>query len=233
MLQEERKHALLGLMENNGYCTVEYLAAHLYTSRSTVRRNLAELERQGLVKRSYGGAELCQVRDNIPVQLRYHKNHQLKEQIARRAAAYVRDGMVLFLDASSTCLHMVPYLRGHKDITVYTNGLEVCGLLSDAGIPTYCLGGALLPRSRAFVGESAIEMARQLYFDALFFSCSGYDGGVVTDYSQAEAHLRRVLLQQARQKFFLCDSTKHGKRFPHIICRESDMTQIITDLDVL
>lgn len=229
MIQEERKKELLKLIEEAGYCTVEYLASRIYTSQSTVRRNLAELEKQGLVKRSYGGAELCKNTDNVPLKLRYKKNHHLKDNIARQAVERIQDNTVIFLDASSTCLHMIPHLPVGKNITVYTNSLETCSLLASTGIPTYCLGGQLLPKSLAFTGAPAVQMAQTLYFDALFFSCSGYADEVISDYSEAEAYLRRTLLQQSAKKYFLCDSTKLGKRFTYVICKRTDVTEIITD----
>ena len=217
------------LMEESGYCTVEYLAARLYTSQSTIRRNLAELEQLGFVKRSYGGAELCEIIDHIPVKLRYKKNHALKDKIAKEAVKRIPENGVIFIDASSTCLHMIPHIPLDKNITVYTNSLETCSLLASTGIPTYSLGGQLLPKSLAFAGTPAVQMAQSLYFDALFFSCSGYIDEIITDYSEAEAYLRRTLLQQSAKKYFLCDSTKLGKRFTYVICKRADVTEIITD----
>lgn len=228
-MQEERKQELLNLLESTGYCTVEYLANRLYTSRSTVRRNLAELEKQGYVNRSYGGAELCNRIDNTPLKLRYKRNHAQKERIAERAVAKIHENSVIFLDGSSTCLHMVPHLNKYKNLTVYTNSLEACSLLGDLAIPTYCLGGELLPNCLAFAGSYAIQMAQTLYFDALFFSCSGYADGMITDYSEAEAHLRRVLVRQSSKQYFLCDSSKFGKTFPHIICKDVDITEMISE----
>lgn len=229
MIREERKTELMALLEESGYCTVDYLASKLYTSKSTIRRNLAELEQLGLIKRSYGGAELNQTVQHTPVKLRYQKNHPLKDKIAREAVKRIPDNSVIFIDASSTCLHMIPYLHRCKNLTVYTNSMEACSLLAATGIPTYCLGGQLLPKSLAFTGMPAVYMAQSVCFDALFFSCSGYDRETVTDYSEEEAYLRRVLLQQSTKKYFLCDSTKMGKRFTYVICTSRDVTEVITD----
>ena len=229
MIREERKEELMKLMEESGYCTVEYLAERLFTSKSTIRRNLASLESMGYVRRSYGGAELCKTIDHVPLKLRYKKNHHSKDIIARKAAQEIPHNGVIFIDASSTCLHMVPYLAQHTEITVYTNSLEACSSLSATGIPTYCLGGQLLPKSLAFTGAQAIRMAQSLYFDALFFSCSGYDTEAITDYSESEAELRRVLLQQSKKAFFLCDNSKFGSRYTYVVCRPTDVTKIITD----
>lgn len=228
MIKDERKNELLKLIEETGYVTVNRLAEQLYTSPSTIRRYLAELEQMGYVKRSYGGVELCGEVINTPVKLRFKKNHKEKDLIAQKAAERLQDNTVIFIDGSSTCLHMIPYLRRRQNIKIYTNGVEICSLLGEAGLSVYCLGGALLPRSMAFVGEDAINVARSAYFDDLFFSCGGFDNHTVTDYSESEAQLRRVLLQQSNHKYLLCDSSKVGKTFHYIICRDKDLTEIIS-----
>lgn len=229
MLNDERKNELLQIISEAEYITVEELSTRLYISPSTIRRNLTELERMGYVKRSYGGVELCDDSHHAPLRLRAKKNHLVKNQIARLAAQRIQDNSVIFLDGSSSCLHMVPYLSKRKGITIYTNGLELCSLLAETDIPTYCLGGTLLPRSLAFAGEQSIIIAKSLYFDALFFSCGGLAGDLVMDYSQAEANLRSVLLEQSNKQYLLCDSSKIGKYYPYIICHQNDLTEVLTD----
>lgn len=229
MLREERRQELLSRIADAEYITVEELARQLYISPSTIRRNLAELEAQGYVKRTHGGVELWDDAHHAPLRLRVRKHHAEKRMIARQAASQIPDHAVIFLDGSSTCLHMVPYLRGKKDITVYTNGLELCSLLAESDISVYCLGGELLHRSLAFAGEAAVAMAKTLYFDALFFSCGGLAEGVVTDYSQSEACLRRALLEQSQRRYLLCDSSKLGSSYRYIICREGELTRIFTN----
>lgn len=229
MLREERKKELLSRISEAKYITVEALSRQMYISPSTIRRNLAELEKAGYVKRSHGGVELWDASEHAPLRLRVHKNHAAKRMIAKQAAEKIEDNSIIFLDGSSTCLYMIPYLRRHKDITVYTNGVEACSMLAEANISAHCLGGQLLPRSLAFAGETAVSIARNLYFDVLFLSCGGLDNGVVTDYSQSEACLRRVLLEQSKKKYLLCDSSKIGMVYNYIICREEELTDIITD----
>lgn len=229
MLKEYRKSELLQIIEESEYISVEELSAKLYISQSTVRRNLTELEKLGYVKRTHGGVEICDDSYHAPVRLRMKKNHIEKLNIAKQAAQLIKDDSIIFMDGSSTCLHMIPYLQKKENITVYTNGVELCSLLAESHIPVYCLGGFLLPRSRAFSGEISISMAKTMFFDTLFFSCGGLDGDVVTDYSQSEANLRRALLEQSKEKYLLCDSSKLGMKYPYIICHQSDLTETITN----
>ena len=232
MLKDERKAELLQMIEESGYISVEELSSKLYISQSTIRRNLTQLEKLGYVKRTHGGVEMCDESYHAPVRLRMKKNHMAKSNVAKLAAERIRDDSIIFLDCSSTCLHMVPYLQKKKNITVYTNGVEMCSLLAETEIPVYCLGGCLIPKSRAFSGEMSIAMAKTMFFDAMFFSCAGWDQGIATDYMQSETCLRRVLLEQSREKYLLCDSSKFGKSYPYIVCKEEDLTEVITNADV-
>ncbi|MDD6159890.1 MAG: DeoR/GlpR family DNA-binding transcription regulator [Oscillospiraceae bacterium] len=229
MLKEDRKNELLRLIGETGYTTVEHLAQETFLSPSTLRRNLSELEKAGLVRRSYGGVELAIDNIHTPVMLRFRKCHEQKNTIARQAASLIGDNQVIFLDASSTCLHMVPYLDGHKNLTVYTNGIELCSLLGERGIRVFCLGGLFLPDDMAFVGEYAVGMVEQLRFDALFFASSSYDGEFIMDYSESEAHLRRAVIAHSERVYYLCDSSKFGKSSSYIICRRCGVTDVITD----
>ena len=228
-MNELRKNELIRLISETGYTTVKYLAAQLYTSESTIRRNLSELEHLGYVKRSYGGVELYGHDKKVPIKLRYQQNHKQKDSIAKQAVSKLHDNSVIFIDGSTTCICMIPYMKQFKNITVYTNSLEACTLLAEVGISVYSLGGKLLIRSMAFVGEYAVQMVESLYFDDLFFSCGGYANNIVTDYSEPEAHLRRALLKQSRNKYLLCDSSKLNHSCNYIICKASDLTEIITD----
>lgn len=228
-MKEEQIDGLIRLIEENGFATVKYLAKMTYTSESTVRRQLTELENMGLIKRSYGGAEIRKDNVNTPIELRLQKNHKAKDAIARKAAALIHDNETVFIDASSTCLHMSQYLSDKKGLTVYTYAAELCAMLAEHGITVYCLGGRYDKVSKVFTGEYALKTVQSIYFDAFFFSDSGYSDGIISDYSESETHIRRALLHQSARKYFLCDSEKFGKRSPYILCCEKDIDAIITE----
>lgn len=228
-MKEEQIDGLLRLIEENGFATVKYLAKVTFTSESTVRRQLTELENMGLIKRSYGGAEIRKDNINTPIELRLQKNHKAKDAIAKKAAEFIYDNETVFIDGSSTCLHMGQYLSAKKGLTVYTYAAELCAILAAHGINVYCLGGRYDKVSKVFTGEYAIKMIESIYFDAFFFSDSGFCDGIISDYNEAETHMRRALLAQSARKYFLCDSEKFGKRSPYILCTEKDIDGIITE----
>ncbi len=232
-MTEERKNKILEIIGENGYIKVEQLAQKLYTSSSTVRRNLTQLEKLGLVKRSYGGATLSSDSLERPLNFRFQKNHEQKSIIAQKASKFLRDNTVIFIDSSSTCLHMLPYISNHRNITVYTDGLELCALLGENNVKVYCLGGAYLPRSKAFYGEYAENVVGSLYFDTLFFSASGFCDNTITDVSEPSSPLRRKLVKNSKEKYFLCDSSKIGKKDTYVICGKNEITKVITETELL
>ena len=103
MLGFERKQKILEYLGANRSASVRELASTVYMSEASVRRDLEELEREGLVKRFYGGVILSEhINDVVPVSLRDGENAAAKEEIARRAAELIRDDSTIILDASST-----------------------------------------------------------------------------------------------------------------------------------
>ena len=232
VMKEEQIDRLLKIIEKNGFATVKYIARTVYASESTVRRQLTTLERMGLIVRSYGGAELKKDSTNTPIEMRLQKNHKQKDIIAKRAAELITENSTVFIDASSTCLHMAPYLADKKHITVYTYSARLCDILAEYGLKdVYCLGGLYKATSKVFIGEYAVDMAQKVFYDYFFFSSSGFSDGTVFDYSKDETHIRRAILPNAEIKYFLCDSGKFGKRSANILCKKTELTGIITEKD--
>ncbi len=227
MLQIERKERILGLLATATAHRVSELAAALYTSEATVRRDLTAMEKEGLVRRVYGGVVLA--REDPPLDFRRQENAAAKADIARRAAALIRDGDTVFLDASSTVLHILPHLSRLKDLTVVTNSHRAVELLAGGNHRVFCTGGQLLRRNLAYVGPLAEEMLRSLSFDIAFFSSRGVsEEGEITDSSEEETWLRRVALSRAARKVFLADASKRGQRYLFLLGHLEDMDEVIS-----
>ena len=124
---------------------------------------------------------------------------------------------------------MIPYLKSIERLTVYTNGADTAMRLAEARIRVICTGGELLAESMAYVGSTAEDAVRKVYFDAMFFSSAGFDNDVVSDWSEGETTLRRLLMKQSAKCYFLADHTKRDKRYTHIVCRLNELNEIICD----
>ena len=232
-MKEEQIDRLLKIIEENGYATVKYIAKAVYASESTVRRQLAELEEHmgNCVARSYGGAELKKDSINTPIEMRLQKKSPPKGRNSqKKRRSLLKENSTVFIDASSTSLHMAPYLADKKHITIYTYSARLCETLAQYGVNNvYCLGGFYKATSKVFTGEYAVGMAQKVYYDYFFFSSSGFSDGIISDYSTEETHIRRVVLGNSELKYFLCDSGKFGKHSANILCRETEISGIISE----
>jgi DeoR family fructose operon transcriptional repressor len=235
MFNIERQEKILDILRTKKSVTVHKLAEMVYASESTIRRDLTELEKSGRIRRTFGGAVLEEtLTKEVPLLLRQNQNNHIKQQIAKKAAEHIKNGQVIFMDASSTVAHLIPFMSQFKELTVITNSPQTSIDLGKANIRNFCTGGFLLENSIAYVGQHAENFLRHIHADIMFFSTRGYqpETGEITDSSIEESELRTVMLKQARKKVFLCDSSKFGKEYLYSLCNREDIDMIISDVDV-
>ncbi|MBQ9975750.1 MAG: DeoR/GlpR transcriptional regulator [Clostridia bacterium] len=232
MFNLERQEEILKLLEKSNSISVNKLSKLLYVSPPTIRRDLTVLEQQGKVRRTHGGVVLRQTAEKeIPLMLREDQNSKAKQIIAKKASEYVNDGDVIFLDASSTVAHIIPYLKRFNDIIVVTNSPKTSMSLGEENIKNYCTGGLLLSRSIAYVGNEAEKFISSINADVFFFSSRGYvEDGHITDSSIEEATVRKAMIKNSDKVFYLCDSSKKNKKYMYNICSTADVTGIIDEL---
>jgi len=234
MLKNEREQEILSILRSSGYATVKTLSQQLFTSESSIRRALAGLEEKGLAKRSYGGAELLEHHSTVlPFAERHHRNIAAKQAIARKAAPLVAEGSILFLDGSSTAFYLAAELQHRTGLTVVTNNTEILSLLARSKITVYCSGGRLSEENRScLVGPDAQKTFEGIYADFAFFSSNALtDDGVITDCTREEVAVREVMLQNAKKKIYLCDSSKLGSCSTYRQCDLSQVDMLICEKD--
>ena len=231
MFYSERQQELLALLKKEKSLRVSSMAAKLFTSESTVRRDLTALEKEGLVRRTFGGAVICEAeRADEPLVIRNTKNTKAKSEIARRAAELVRDGMLIFLDSSTTAAHLVPHLARFHELTVVTNSPAISIALGECGVRNYCTGGELSPLSGSYLGGYATEFILGFNADIAFLSCRGFsDDGLLTESNVEFVHIKKAMMKNAKRRVFLCDSSKFGRTFPHKLADKSEFDDIITE----
>ncbi len=229
----ERLDRILEIMRDEKTITVTWLAGALFVSEATVRRDLAALEKRGLVRRSYGGAALVTAHKDVPLYLREGEQAEAKSIIGKRAAALVQDGDVILLDASSTAYSVIPYLSGLTNLVVITSGLKAAMALGEMHIKTLVTGGVMIDNSYSFIGHHADRLIADINADIAFFSCRGVSrDGRLTDSSMEEVELRRLMLRHARRKVFLAASSKIGREYFYAQCALEDIDDFICDADL-
>ncbi|MGN1400264.1 MAG: DeoR/GlpR family DNA-binding transcription regulator [Bacillus sp. (in: firmicutes)] len=229
MLTAERHHIILESLTKHGVVDLQGLVNQTGSSESTIRRDLAHLEKQGLLKRIHGGATLPYSKVDEPnIQDKSAKHLGGKRVIAEAAAEMILDGDCIYLDAGSTVAQMLPYLA-EKRIVVVTNGLMHIDALSASSITTYLLGGRIKPNTRAVVGSVAQESLKKYRFDRCFLGTNGVDlkfGFTTPD--PEEGVLKHIASEMSERTFVLADRSKFGETFFSQVADIEEAT-IITD----
>lgn len=210
----KRQEQILELLHEHSYLSVEKLSELTYTSPSSVRRDLTQLQNMSLVRRTHGGASpFSSINQAVPLNSRMTRNTTEKRKIARAAASLLADGQTVMLDGSSTAGFLVPYIAKHKDMILFTNNMLTAMSAINYGIPTNCIGGTSVNNSAVLSGIDAYRSVEGINPDILFFSSQSLDeSGVISDPIPEENYIRSIMLRNAAYKVFLCDGDKFGTR---------------------
>ena len=148
----------------------------------------------------------------------------------KAAAKLLRDNCMVFMDESTTTLHIIDQMSAYKNITVVTNNISVLQLAAKYRVPTICLGGETCYDTMSFYGYEAEELITHFGIDIMFYSSSAITpGSWIADYSARANALRRRALQQADMKVFLCDKSKFLKPGAYMLMPLCEADHIITN----
>lgn len=235
MLKGQREQEILNILKERGsFVDVNSLCKKLFASQSSIRRDLKIMEDKGLIRRSYGGAELASTYSTIMnFNERFHQNAWSKTVMARKALSLIKDNSVIFLDQSSSALFLAKELPNKSSLTVITNNVEILRLLLDTSITVISSGGHMFQNNRnCLLGKDAEHIFSNTFADFAFFSCKALScDGIITDCSREEVALRATMLNNAVKKVFLCDQTKFNSRSTFIQCSLDNVDYLITDAE--
>lgn len=232
-MNTDRQKQILEILLKQKKTTVRELSDLLYISEPSIRRDLADLEKQHLIKRVHGGAvidESALSKNKIPFLIREYEQSSAKVMIAQKAIELIKDNDVVFLDASTSCYYLIPFLASKRNITVITNGVKALTKLAEYDINTVSTGGALQNSCLALVGEEAHKTVEKYNADIAFFSCRGVsDDGYLTDIAPDENNVRSKMIKNSKKAYLLCASEKFGKKYFHNLCRKDELSGIISE----
>ena len=210
---EARRRRILHLLETEGSVKVEELAGSFEVSQVTVRKDLAELEEQGMLQRTYRGATfLHRSRFNASFFQRLQMHGSSKDLIARAAMAYIHDGDTIIIDAGSTTLALAQVLPSQfRSLYVITSSVPAALELSRAGYEILLVGGQVRNHSLALVGPTAIKTLETFHADRAFLGSSGITltHGHSTP-NPLDAEVKQAMMRSADESYVLADSTKFG-----------------------
>jgi DeoR family fructose operon transcriptional repressor len=205
---------ILELLRDRKKLTVNELCEALKVSPATVRGHLRELDREGLLVRTHGGAiEKSRAGFEQVSSRRKTVNLAAKQAIGAAAQELLEEGDTILLDTGTTTIELAQRLDAFQTLTVVTNDLEIARICEDtAGIQVVVLGGTLRKGYRCTLGPACVHTIQDLRVDKAFLATNGLSleaGATTPDPHQAET--KRAMIAIARQVIFLCDSSKIGR----------------------
>ena len=230
---QERLDRILVLLQEHGRVSVTELSKRFGVSAVTVRNDLATLEQQNHLLRTHGGA-IPRVKAGLePPAFALRKDLHIseKERIGQAAAALIRDGDSIALDASTTAWQIARNLKDRRELTVVTNGLFIAlEFLDSPGVTVVMPGGSLRPASASLVGNQGACMLDQYNVQKGFFGAGGFtiEEGL-TDTNQYEVELKRRMVERSKEVIAVVDSSKWGHVTFASLAPLDQLDQVIAD----
>ena len=236
MTKEDRQATIRRTLEDEPFVTVTELAIRFNTSESTIRRDLAEMAQEGLIKRTHGGA-LSQIttpaeppaaqdsgyplraegRSDIRPESRLETTRQEPEELARIAAAasrLVNEGETVIIDSGPGTLQLARRIKAaRQSLAVLTNSIEIALELSESfGVSAILTGGLVRGLRSGMVGYVAEQTLRGMQVDKVFLTAPGIDKerGLTTSHLE-EISVKQAMIQSAREVILLAEHRSFGK----------------------
>lgn len=238
---DHRANQILRILLHQGSASVEDLIQALNTSAPNIRRDLARLERRGLVCRTHGGAELFgpqlyqPFRFDADFQTRQERFVREKRRIALAAADLIREHETIAFTAGTTTTQVARNIRHRKNLRVVTNainiGIELC---NQPDLKVTLTGGFVQwAWSFSLIGPAAVQSLSEINVDRAFIGVTGMDSlRGATAIESDEAVVFRAMARQAKQVIVVADSSKIGMVSPALICPVNEVHLVITDSGV-
>jgi DeoR/GlpR family transcriptional regulator of sugar metabolism len=232
---QERQRHIARLVEEHGRVRVGDLAGRFGVSTVTIRKDLVELERQGLLVRAHGGALAAdRNRAERAFDIRERLQRDEKEAIGVLAAGLVVDGESIALDASTTALAMARHLkvaRPWANLTVITNGLRIAAELAGyPGITVVMPGGFVRWEALSVVGPLGDGLFRKVNVQKAFMGAAGFTlASGLSDATPEEAQIKRLMVSGAHEVIAIVDHTKWQRAAFATFCRTDELTTVLSD----
>lgn len=237
----ERKSKILELLPEERSVSVDSLAMAFDVSKETIRRDLRQMESEGLLTRTHGGAVPLTTAFTVPapspaeppVDIRSTFNNDIKHSLCRKAASYIKEGDNVYIDNSSTTVYLAQYIPENIQVTFITNSISFLiesSQLNNPNLTFVCLGGILNTNNLSTYGNIALRNSHDYFPNKAFLSCTGIsEERQITDSSINEVDIKKEMIHRAKEVFILSDHTKFNKNGQIFLSNIENIHHIITD----
>lgn len=236
MLADERHAILQNKLREEGYIQISDLVEEFGISAATIRRDLIELEKEGLCIRKRGGAVRSAqgVTMEIPYEIKRLRNTDEKKRIAQVALDLIENGDTIILDAGSTTYSLSLLLHKKKNITVVTHDLNIAvKLASNPTINLICTGGIARANVFTLQGTQVVDFIRNLRVDKSFIGADTiHNDETIGNVNIEEVPIKQAMINAAEQVILLADASKFGKTGFAKVANINEIDVLITDRNV-
>lgn len=214
MLPAERKRDIVETVNQEDGCSVTELAERLDVSKATIRRDLRDLEAEGLIERSHGGAlPVRTVASELSYGQRGVKNLEEKRAIAERAVKEIHEGQAIFFDAGTTTMEVAKRAPKDGSYIAATNSPLLALEITEGGGEVKLTGGTLRHQTRALVGPTGESFLQRTNFDQVFLGTNAIDAEAgLTTPNEDEARMKQLMCEKAQRVVLVADHTKLDRR---------------------
>ena len=226
-----RQAEIIRELKQSDRVTVAELAQRLDTSEVTIRRDLAELEAVGLLRRVRGGAVSALLRgDELPFAMRELEYGEAKRRIAAVAVGLITDGESVVLDSGTTGLAAAHEIR-HRQVTVMPLSVSAIGVLATSERVSMLLpGGTVRPHELSVIGPMVQDNLAALRFDTMLLTCCGLDADRgVTAFDLHDAGVKRSALGSSSRVIAMVDGSKFVRTAMAVVCEATALDVVVTD----
>ncbi len=237
MFASERQESIVAKVNSEGSVRVKDLSLQFEVTEDCIRKDLATLEKKGLLKKAYGGAVSIRVNPHM-----YNSEDRKKTPnderliIAKKAIDLIDEQDIIFLDISLTSLEIAKLLRdSHIHITVITNMIDVLNILNHCShISIVFIGGQINQEGDGFWGTLAISMVQMFKIDKAFLGVVGVnsENGMLSTYHIDDGHMKKTIIHQSRMNYLLCEERKLKEDGSYIFASLNDISSLIVSKDL-
>lgn len=223
-----RQSEILEILRTNKHAKIQELSKILYCSPATVRRDLSDMKKLGLLERDHGGAIILDSADEVAVTVRYGRNPLEKKEIADVVVHRLPEFKTVFLDNSSTVLTLA--LQMNFDFkTVVTNSLVLATELAKREkVSVIVPGGTLLFNTNSLTGPLAARAMSDMHFDLMLSSCTALSVDGVFENSLNQSEIKRIALKNSKHSALLVDRSKFDLTATHRTASPNEFDVIFT-----
>lgn len=223
--KSERQFKIRQLLQEKEKIKITDLVTYFSVTSETIRKDLLELEASKILKKEHGYISILERADEMPISLRNQEYIDEKRAIMKQACTFVKEGMMVYLDAGSTCQAGIVYLSNIPNITIVTNSIFVAYKCSILNMKVILIGGTISNNAYRSYGDLATRTMDYIHIDIAILGSKGFKNHIGFTSYKNEYLLKRHIMQQSECLIVVADQHKFYtmEEYPYCSFKEIDI----------